>query len=213
MIICRTLATYKGRPLLNAPRSDPYGRDSRIRLPPRVFDAEAVRRPRMEDLGRRQPFTRETFDPFPCRDVLLAAPPERAPPEVDNIEAERTEHANVGGRGVVVEPALDHLAKPLPLSRRRFMHALSQAFLESGGQAKGKYSAEGGLERASEFHRPRANSRSRRARDGHRFEVGANRPGFPAPTIRRQFSALARKLIVCGVYSAGTTGLGRRTRK
>jgi hypothetical protein len=23
---------------------------------------------------------RETFDPFPCRDVLLAAPPERAPP-------------------------------------------------------------------------------------------------------------------------------------
>src|ERR1700738_4125774 len=50
MIICRTLATYKGHPLLNAPRSDPYGRDSRIRLPPRVFDAEAVRRPRMEDL-------------------------------------------------------------------------------------------------------------------------------------------------------------------
>src|ERR1700723_2981991 len=84
----------------------------------------------MEDLGRRQPFTRETFDPFPCRDVLLAAPPERAPPEVDNIEAERTEHANVGGHGVVVEPALDHLAKPLPLSRRRFMHALSQAFLD-----------------------------------------------------------------------------------
>ena len=57
----------------------------------------------MEDLGRRQPFTRETFDPFPCRDVLLAAPPERALPEVDNIEAERTEHANVGGHGVVVE--------------------------------------------------------------------------------------------------------------
>ena len=41
----------------------------------------------------------------------------------------------------------------------------------------------------------------------------ANRPGFPAPTIPRLFSALARKLMVCGVYSAGTTGLGRRTRK
>ena len=40
------------------------------------------------------------------------------------------EHANVGVHGVVVEPALDHLAKPLPLSRRRFMHALSQAFLD-----------------------------------------------------------------------------------
>jgi hypothetical protein len=84
----------------------------------------------MEDLGRRQPFTRETFDPFPCRDVLLVAPPERAPPEVDNIEAERTEHAKVGGHGVVVEPALNHLAKPLPLSSRRFMNALSQAFLD-----------------------------------------------------------------------------------
>jgi hypothetical protein len=44
-------------------------------------------------------------------------------------------------------------------------------------------------------------------------EVGASRPGFPAPTIPRLFSALARKLMVCGVYSAGTTGLGRRTRK
>ena len=44
-------------------------------------------------------------------------------------------------------------------------------------------------------------------------EVGANRPGFLAPTIPRLFSALARKLMVCGVYSAGTTGLGRRTRK
>jgi len=41
MIICRTLATYKGRPLLDAPRTDPYGRDSRIRLLPRVCDGEA----------------------------------------------------------------------------------------------------------------------------------------------------------------------------
>ena len=44
-------------------------------------------------------------------------------------------------------------------------------------------------------------------------EVAANRPGFPAPTIPRLFSALARRLIVCGVHSAGTTDLGRRTRK
>ena len=33
-------------------------------------------------------------------------------------------------------------------------------------------------------------------------EVRANHPGFPAPTIPRLFSALARKLLVCGVYSA-----------
>jgi hypothetical protein len=50
-----------------------------------------------------------------------------------------------------------------------------------------------------------------RSAEGHRFEspllhqvVAANRPGFPAPTIPRLFSALARKLMVCGVYSAGT---------
>src|ERR1700679_1298294 len=58
------------------------------------------------------------------------------------------------------------------------------------------------------------------ARDGHRFEspqlhqeVGGNCPGFRAPTMPRLFSALAQKLVVCGAYSAGTTGLGRRTRK
>ena len=55
---------------------------------------------------------------------------------------------------------------------------------------------------------------------GQRFEipsaplvVGANRPGFATPTIRRQFSALARRPVVCGAYSAVTMGLGRRTRK
>ena len=44
-------------------------------------------------------------------------------------------------------------------------------------------------------------------------EVAANRSGFPAPTIPRPFSALTRKLMVCRVYSARRTGLGRRTRK
>jgi hypothetical protein len=41
MIICRTLATYKGRPLLDAPRTDPDVPDSSIRLLPRVCDGEA----------------------------------------------------------------------------------------------------------------------------------------------------------------------------
>jgi hypothetical protein len=43
--------------------------------------------------------------------------------------------------------------------------------------------------------------------------VRANAPRFPTPTISRQFSALARKPMVCRVYSAVTTGLGRRRRK
>src|SRR4029077_15001980 len=41
MIICRTLATYKGRPFLDAPRTDPDEPDSSIRLLPRVCDGEA----------------------------------------------------------------------------------------------------------------------------------------------------------------------------
>src|ERR1700722_3154620 len=51
----------------------------------------------------------------------------------------------------------------------------------------------------------RSRWRSPSDHDGHRFEspqlhqeVGGNRPGFPAPTIPRLFSALARKLMVCG---------------
>jgi hypothetical protein len=44
-------------------------------------------------------------------------------------------------------------------------------------------------------------------------EVPASGSGFPVPTIPRQFSALARKLMVCRVYSARTTGLGRQMRK
>src|SRR5271154_7457522 len=39
-------ATYKGRPLLGAPRTDPYVRLARIRLLPRVFDGEANAWPR-----------------------------------------------------------------------------------------------------------------------------------------------------------------------
>ena len=41
------LATYKERPLLSAPRTDPYVRLARIRLLPRVFDGEANVRPRV----------------------------------------------------------------------------------------------------------------------------------------------------------------------
>src|SRR5271163_2753602 len=43
----------------------------------------------------------------------------------------------------------------------------------------------------------------------HHQEVAANRPGFPAPTIPRLFSALARKLGVCRDCSAGPSPLAR----
>ena len=49
MIICRTLATYKGRSLLSAPRTDPDEPNSSIRLLPRVFDGEALVGPGVKD--------------------------------------------------------------------------------------------------------------------------------------------------------------------
>ena len=95
-----------------------------------MFDGEAALGPRMKDFGRRQPFARQSGHPFPGRVVLLAAPPKRASPEVDDMVAECADAAGVGGRGVVVEPALDHRAEPFALSSQRLMHAFSQAFFD-----------------------------------------------------------------------------------
>ena len=38
-LFAKQSATYKGRSLLSAPRTEPYVRHSRIRLPPRVCDS------------------------------------------------------------------------------------------------------------------------------------------------------------------------------
>jgi hypothetical protein len=62
------------------------------------------------------------------------------------------------------------------------------------------------LRRPALTREERNSSRSPSARDGHQFEspqlhqeVRANSPGFPAPTISRLFSALARRLMFCGL--------------
>ncbi len=82
------------------------------------------------------PFAREGFDPLPGREVLLAAAPQRAAPGLQpggrrHGSGTWPERARVGGHGVVVEPALDHLAEPFPLSSQRLMQAFSRTFLES----------------------------------------------------------------------------------
>ena len=45
-----------GTVVTDRPRPDPCGRDSRTRLPPRVFDGEALTGPRMEDAGPGKSF-------------------------------------------------------------------------------------------------------------------------------------------------------------
>src|SRR5580698_7922003 len=98
---------------MRAPRTEPYERLSRIRLPSWVFDGEALLRPGMKDVCLRQKFTRQPLDPLPRRLIPLSAPPQRAQPEPDDAVAEGLESTDVGRHRVIVEPPADHPAHPL----------------------------------------------------------------------------------------------------
>src|SRR3954452_5185418 len=84
------------------PRTDPYVRDSRIRLPPRVSDGKALLRPRVKDARFGEPVVGDLGDPLPRRAVLLAASPQRASPEVDDVVVERLQGTAVGRHGLLV---------------------------------------------------------------------------------------------------------------
>src|SRR5580693_8308213 len=89
----------------HAPRTEPYVRLVRIRLPPWVCDGEAIARPRMEDDWFREPDIHQRRHPCPRAPVLLATTPQRAPPEVGDMVPERGQCLSVGRHGVVVEVA------------------------------------------------------------------------------------------------------------
>src|SRR6266516_1135056 len=106
-----------------APRTEPYVRLSRIRLPPRVCDGEAIARPRVEDDRFRKPVVRQLRHPCPCDPILLAAKPPRAPPEVDHMVPEHVQCPRIGGHCVMVEVAADDVPQPLSLFGNWLMHA------------------------------------------------------------------------------------------
>src|SRR6266567_1831111 len=106
-----------------APRTEPYGRLSRIRLPPRVCDGKAIARPRMEDNRFRKPGIHQLRHPFPRHPILLAATPQRAPPEVDHMMPEHIQCLTVGRHCVIVEVAADDVPQPLSLFGNWLMHA------------------------------------------------------------------------------------------
>jgi hypothetical protein len=62
-----------------APRTEPYLRLSRIRLPPRVCDGKANTRPRMEDDRFREPSVRELCHPCPRHPILQTDQPDIGP--------------------------------------------------------------------------------------------------------------------------------------
>src|SRR5258708_38267023 len=114
----------------HAPRTDPYMRLSRIRLPPRVSDGKANARPRMQDGRFREPGVCELRHPCPRDPILLAATPQRAPPKVDNVVPEHVKCTTVGRHRVVVEVAADHPTQPFPQRGDGLVHAPSQRLLD-----------------------------------------------------------------------------------
>src|SRR5882724_6117843 len=109
-----------------APRTEPYVRLSRIRLPPRVCDGEAIAWPRMEDDWFREPGVHQVRHPSPCEPILLAATPQRAPPEIGDMMPEHMQCMSVGWHCVVVEVATDNGPQPLSLLGDRLVHAPPQ---------------------------------------------------------------------------------------
>ena len=102
--------------LQGATRIDPYGRISRIRLPPWVFDGEAIAWPGVKDARFREKVGRQLLDPFPREAILLTASPKRAPPDTGGVESEGPECQKVRWHCVIGKEAGDDLPQPLPFS-------------------------------------------------------------------------------------------------
>src|SRR4029079_4042330 len=105
---------------------EPYGRLSRIRLPPRVCDGKAIARPRMENMRFWKPVIHQLCHPRPRDPILLATTPQRSSPEVDDVMQEHLQCSTIGGHRVVIEVATDHPPQPFPLRGDGPMHAPSQ---------------------------------------------------------------------------------------
>src|SRR6516225_8638767 len=113
-----------------APRTEPYVRLSRIRLPPWVCDGEAIARPRMKDDRFREPGLRPLRHPYPCDAILVAATPQRAPPEVDDMVPEHGQCTGVGWHCVIAEVATNDVPQPFPLIGEWLVHALPQLLFD-----------------------------------------------------------------------------------
>src|SRR5882724_8594103 len=133
-LICQVESRGGGRgrdahSLLSAPRTEPYVRLSRIRLPPWVFDGEAVLGPWVKDARRREEAV-QAGDQRAGNPGSVAAPFKGGDPELDDPVAEGRKRSAVGRHGVVVEEASDHACQPRPGLVEGLMHPLAQRFLD-----------------------------------------------------------------------------------
>src|ERR1035438_1718970 len=69
-----------GRELPRSPRTEPYGPNSGIRLPPWVPDCKARIWPGVKDSRFWEPVIGQPRGPFLGRPILLTSPPQRASP-------------------------------------------------------------------------------------------------------------------------------------
>jgi len=87
-----------------------------------VLDGEALVRPGVEEARFGEPVVGELPDPLPAQAVLLAATPERAPPEIRDVVSERCDGSHVGRDRVVIAEAGDYLLAPCALLADRPVH-------------------------------------------------------------------------------------------
>src|SRR3954454_23843327 len=109
---------------------DPSGPNSGTRLPPWVSDGETFARPGVKEGRSGEPGIGQLRHPRPCEPVFLAAPPQRAPPQVGHMVAEGHEGTAVRWHRLIGKVAADHLRQPAPLDGDRLMHAPPQRVLD-----------------------------------------------------------------------------------
>src|SRR3954454_11013338 len=129
IVIAKHAATYKGRSLLNAPRTDPSEPNSGTRLLPRVSDGKAHTGPGMKDPRSGEKLVDQLRHARPHQVCLLTAPAEAAVPEDGDMVVERADRRAIRRHGVVGEIPGDDLPKPFPGVRDRQVPSLSQLFL------------------------------------------------------------------------------------
>src|SRR4051812_30728839 len=84
---------------------DPSGPNSGTRLPPWVSDGETFTRPGVKEVRSGKPGIGQLRPPRPCEPVFLAAPPQRAPPQVGHMVAEGHEGTAVRWHRMIRTPA------------------------------------------------------------------------------------------------------------
>src|SRR5271166_1842236 len=84
----------------------------------------------MKDFRFREEILGQPLHFGPGSIIRLAPPPKRSKPDADDLMPELAERRKIGGHGVVVKEASDHLRQPSPLFGDRPVHLPPQLLLD-----------------------------------------------------------------------------------